>query len=570
MASYTQADRPLKITTPLGEDVLLLTGIQGHEEISRLFDFEVSLLADLEKDVTFDKIIGQSVTVEMRMQDGNKRHFNGIVKRFSQGRRDENFLHFRAQVVPKFWLLTKKVRSRIFQHLTIPDILRQVLTGLDVSYEFSSTYYQRDYCVQYRESDFDFANRLMEEEGIYYFFKHTDGNHQMVVTDIPNKHPSVQGQSNAIYDEVVGEFRQDMRVTSWEKTQDLRSGEYTLWDYCFELPTNHLEAKEKIISSVPVGKVSHKLNLANDSLEIYDFPGLYAQRFDGIDPSGGDRPSDIQHIFDDRTRTIRLRMEQEEVLGISIAGTSDCGNFSAGFKFTLERHFDADAPYLLTRVEHQALCEEYRSDSPDAYTYSYSNKFTCIPDALRYRPQRITPKPVISGMQTAVVVGPSGEEIFVDKYGRVKVQFHWDREGKMNADSSCWLRVAQVWAGKGWGAFFWPRIGHEVVVHFEEGDPDQPIITGSVYNSDNMPPFKLPLRKKTGGIKSASFTGSSKENFNGIVFFDEKGHEHTSIHSERHMTLNAEFDTRTKVGRHKGERVPGASLLTVGRIPGGS
>jgi type VI secretion system secreted protein VgrG len=216
------------------------------------------------------------------------------------------------------------------------------------------------------------------------------------------------------------------------------------------------------------------------------------------------------------------------------------------------------------------LCEEYRSDSPDAYTYSYSNKFTCIPDALRYRPQRITPKPVISGMQTAVVVGPSGEEIFVDKYGRVKVQFHWDREGKMNADSSCWLRVAQVWAGKGWGAFFWPRIGHEVVVHFEEGDPDQPIITGSVYNSDNMPPFKLPLRKKTGGIKSASFTGSSKENFNGIVFFDEKGHEHTSIHSERHMTLNAEFDTRTKVGRHKGERVPGASLLTVGRIPGGS
>jgi type VI secretion system secreted protein VgrG len=570
MASYTQADRPLKITTPLGEDVLLLTGIQGHEEISRLFDFEVSLLADLEKDVTFDKIIGQSVTVEMRMQDGSKRYFNGIVKRFSQGRRDENFLHFRAQVVPKFWLLTKKVRSRIFQHLTTPDILRQVLTGLNVSYEFSSTYYPRDFCVQYRESDFDFASRLMEEEGIYYFFKHTDGDHQMLVTDIPNKHPAVAGQTSAIYEEVTGEFRQDMRVTSWEKTQDLRSGEYTLWDHCFELPTNHLEAKEKIISSVPVGKVSHKLNLANDSLEIYDFPGLYAQRFDGIDPSGGDRPSDIQHIFDDRTRTIRLRMEQEEVLGISIAGTSDCGNFSAGFKFTLERHFDADAPYLLTRVEHQALCEEYRSDSPDAYTYSYSNKFTCIPDALRYRPQRITPKPVISGMQTAVVVGPSGEEIFVDKYGRVKVQFHWDREGKMNADSSCWLRVAQVWAGKGWGAFFWPRIGHEVVVHFEEGDPDQPIITGSVYNSDNMPPFKLPLRKKTGGIKSASFTGSSKENFNGIVFFDEKGHEHTSIHSERHMTLNAEFDTRTKVGRHKGERVPGASLLTVGRIPGGS
>jgi type VI secretion system secreted protein VgrG len=168
------------------------------------------------------------------------------------------------------------------------------------------------------------------------------------------------------------------------------------------------------------------------------------------------------------------------------------------------------------------------------------------------------------------VVGPPGEEIFVDKYGRVKVQFHWDRKGKMDANSSCWIRVAQVWAGNGWGGFFWPRIGMEVVVSFEEGDPDQPLITGCVYNADNMPPFKLPLRKKIGGIKSMSITGTSKKNFNGIVFFDEDGHEHTSIHSERHMTFHAEFDTRMKVGRHRGDRVPGASLLTVGRIPGGS
>jgi type VI secretion system secreted protein VgrG len=319
-----------------------------------------------------------------------------------------------------------------------------------------------------------------------------------------------------------------------------------------------------------VGKVVHQLNLANDALEIYDHPGRYAQRFDGIDPAGGDRPADIARIFADRVRTVRLRMEQEEVKGIRIEGKGDCGQFTAGHKFTLERHFDADCAYLLTRVEHQARDEAYRSDQPSESQFTYENRFRCIPVALRYRPQRKTAVPQIAGMQTATVVGPSGEEIWVDKYGRVKVQFHWDREGKMNADSSCWLRVAQVWAGKGWGGFFWPRIGHEVVVIFEEGDPDQPLIIGSVYNADNMPPFKLPLRKKLGGIKSASLNGSSKENFNGIVFFDEKGHEHTSIHSERHMTLHAEFDTRAKVGRHKGERIPGASLLTVGRIPGGS
>ena len=570
MPSYTQTDRPLKITTPLGPDILLLTGLRGHEEISHLFKFKMTLIADLTKEVRFDAIVGQSVTVEMSQMDGSRRYFNGIVRRFSQGARDENFQNFSAQVVPKLWLLRKKVRSRIFQHLSVPDILKQVLVGFDVNYDITGTYYPRDYCVQYRESDFDLASRLMEEEGIYYFFNHSDGNHQMMVSDNTSKHPTVTGQATAIYEEIAGEGRTDMRVTAWEKTQEVRAGEYTLWDHCFEVPTNHLEANLKTMVSVPVGKVNHKLNLANDTLEMYDYPGRYAQRFDGIDPGGGDRPADISHIFEDRTRTVRLRMEQEEVNGLLIEGKSDCGQFNAGHKFTLERHFDADAAYLLTRVDHDAQDESYRSDHPSPEHFKYENSFTCIPEALRYRPQRETDVPVIAGMQTATIVGPPGEEIWVDKYGRVKVQFHWDREGKMNADSSCWVRVAQVWAGKTWGAFFWPRIGHEVVVIFEEGDPDQPLIIGSVYNADNMPPFKLPLRKKLGGIKTATVQGSPKENFNGLIFFDEKGHEHLAIHSERHLSLHAELDKKFNAGRHKGERVPGASVLTVGRLPGGS
>ena len=247
------------------------------------------------------------------------------------------------KLVPKLWLLTKKVRSRIFQHLSVPDILRQVLNGLDVTYEISGTYYQRDYCVQYRESDFDFASRLMEEEGIYYFFKHGDGSHQMVVTDVPNQHPSVAGQTNVIYEEVAGGVRNDMRIMAWEKTQELRSGEYTLWDHCFELPDNHLEAKEKTIDSVPVGEVTHKLSVGgNDQLEIYDYPGGYAQRFDGIDRNGGARPQDLKNIFADSERTVKVRMEQEEAASLEIGGASNCGHFVAGHKFTLERHFDAD------------------------------------------------------------------------------------------------------------------------------------------------------------------------------------------------------------------------------------
>ena len=569
MPEYAQTDRPLSVTTTLGKDMLLITRLRGQESISQLFQFQLDFLAEVGTEIHFDKIIGQTVTVEMRLVDNTKRYFNGLVKSFSQGRREERFIHYSAEIVPKIWLLSKKVRSRIFQHLTVPEIIHQVLTGYEVKYETQASYYQRDYCVQYRESDFDFISRLMEEEGIYYFFEHSKDKHAMKITDIPNQHPSVEGQTNVVYDELEGGGRNDMRIRAWEKRQEMRSGEYTLWDHSFELPGKNLQAKEKSIESVAVGKVTHKLNVGgNDQLEIYDYPGGYAQRFDGIDPSGGARPQDLKDVFRDSERTTRVRMEQEEVRTISIEGTGNCGNFCAGYKFNLERHFNADGPYLLTRVEHDAqMTGNYQS--ADGVRFDYLNHFTCIPFALAYRPQRVTARPEISGNQTATVVGPQGEEIFTDKYGRVKVQFHWDREGKNDASSSCWIRVAQVWAGKGWGAFFWPRIGHEVVVVFEEGDPDQPLIIGSVYNAENMPWFELPKLNMFNGIKSSSVRGQAGKHYNGLVFVDKKDQEHLAVHSERHMVFNAEFDKTFRVGRHQGEKVPGARTLTVGRLPGG-
>ncbi len=570
MPAYTQADRPLSITTPLSKDTLLITRVRGRESISQLFDFQLDLLAEAGTEIQFDQILGKPVTVEMRLLDGKKRYFNGLVKRFSQGARDERFVRYHAEIVPKIWLLTRKIRSRIFQHLTVPEIIHQLLSGYDVNYEIQATYYQRDYCVQYRESDFAFLSRLMEEEGIYYFFTHSHDGHQMKVTDIPNQHPFVAGQTNVIYDELSGGEREDMRITAWEKTQELHSGEYTLWDHSFELPGKNFQVKEKTIDSVAVGKITHKLNVGgNDQLEIYDYPGGYAQRFDGIDPNGGPRPQDLKDVFRDSERTTRIRMEQEEARSLAIEGASNCGHFVAGHKFTLERHFNADGPYLLTRVEHDAQMEA-NYHTGELLKFDYKNHFSCVPFALAYRPQRVTPKPVIAGNQTATVVGPKGEEIFCDKYGRAKVQFHWDREGKKDANSSCWIRVAQVWAGKGWGAFFWPRIGHEVVVVFEEGDPDQPIIVGSVYNAENMPWFNLPINRKLAGIKSASIQGTANKNYNGIVFNDQKGQEHLAIHSERNLTFNSENDKMFHGGRHKGERVGVANVVTVGKfIPGG-
>jgi len=566
MPTYHQADRPIAITTPLGKDVLLLNGFRGQESISHLFHFDLELLAEATEDIKFDKILGQAVTIEMRLVNNEKRYFSGIIRRFGQGgRTDEDFIYYRAEVVPKIWLLTKNVSSRIFQHITIPDILKKVFAGYDVTYEIAGTFKPRDYCVQYRESDFDFASRLMEEEGIYYFFKHTQGGHQMVITD--NSSPVITGLSTIIYEEVKGGVREDQRVLSWEKFQEVRSGELTLWDHCFELPTKNLEAKQKTVESVSIGKVTHKLKVGgNDKLEIYDYPGGYAQRFDGVSKGGGDQPADVQNIFEDSTRTSKIRMEQETVAGIDIRGTSNCGQFCAGFKFTLNRHFNADGQYVLTRVEHDAhLGGSFRSESDQPFRYE--NRFTCLPAAFRFRPQRITRKPVIASAQTAMVVGPPGEEIFVDRYGRVKVQFYWDREGKKDADSSCWIRVAQLWAGKGWGAFFWPRIGHEVVVIFEEGDPDQPLIVGSVYNAANLPPFKLPDSKTYAGIKSCTMFANPNDNFNGIMFYDQDGQEHLSLHSERHMVVTVEYDISYILGRQHGERVPAGKVVTVGRLP---
>lgn len=570
MSTPTQADRPLSITTPLGKDAVYLTELKGHEAISELFRFELKVLSELKKPVAFDKVLGQPATVEIVLQDGQKRHVDGIVCGMKQGRRDETFLHYELTLVPKLWLLTLRHQSRIFQRLTVPEILKKVLAGLDVRYDLSAPYEPRDYCTQYRESDFAFASRLMEEEGIRYYFEHSPGSHVMVLCDEATKHPDVPLQPDVVYEELPpGGKIEEMRVTYWEKAQEIRPHLYTLWDHCFELPEQNLEAQQPTLDSVPVGKVSHKLSLlGNEKLEVYDFPGGYAQRFDGIDLGGGERPAELRKIFVDKERTVRLRMEREESASIRATGTSYCPHFVPGHAFTLKKHFNADGRYLVTRSEHEASLEGDYITGSDA-PFKYANRFECLPAALPCRPERKTPRPVIAGNQTATVVTSPGEELFCDKYGRIKVQFHWDREGKKDPNSSCWIRVAQPWAGKGWGSFFWPRGGNEVVVSFEEGDPDQPLVVGSVYNADNMPPFPLPARNQLAGIKSASLRGQYSKHFNGVVFCDEMGKEHMALHSERNLTFNTELDNTFAAGRNRHEGISAVSMVTVGYIPGG-
>jgi type VI secretion system secreted protein VgrG len=542
MIDYSQLNRPMKLTAPLGLDVLLVTGFRGTEGISRLYRYELDLLGVRPFDPEFEKVLGQPIKVELELPNGLTRTFGGICSRFAQGRQDDTFNHYRATMVPRFWLWTQRKQSRIFQQKTVPEILHEVLDGLDVSWSLTGQYEPRDYCVQYRETDFAFASRLMEEEGIYYCFVHTDDGQQMLVADANVSLPDVPDPASIVYEEVEDGVRDEVRVSSWEKTQSVGPTQVTLWDHHFELPGQHLDATQEMQKSVKAGTVEHQLEASDHPLEQYDYPGGYAGRRDGVDPGGGDRTADLNKVFADAKRTTRLRMERHAAERLRIAGAGNCLHFAAGHKFALARHFNGDGKYLLIGLEHEArLSAPFRSEENVADdSLQYTNRFTCLPDGLPYRPPRRTPRPKIVGVQTATVVGPEGEELFVDKYGRVKVQFHWDRQGKHNADSSCWLRVGQVWAGPTWGGFFWPRIGHEVIVVFAEGDPDQPVIIGSVYNAKNMPPIDLPKEKMVGGIKSCSFGGDPAVKANALIFHDTPGKEYVQVHSETNEMQNCE------------------------------
>ena len=542
----------MQLTTTLGDDVLLFKRLRAKEGLSQLFRYELEILRESTEVVEPSTVLGQPMVVKAgpTLESPNVvRYFHGICVDFSQGNWTGHFTKYRAELVPAQWILTQITQSRIFQQKSVPDILRIVFEAFNVKFELQGTFEPRNYCVQYRESDWDFASRLMEEEGIFYFFKHTASEHQMIVANTVQSHPDCPTRSTFPFTTDISSLADDWAgsVLTWRVDNRLRTGKYTVWDHNFQLPDKSLEATG--LSRFTVGQ--------NNKLEIYDYPGEYAKRFDGIDPSGGERSSDLQKVFDDRQRTVQIRQQEIDVAYKNIYATSDAFPLTAGHKFELSNHGDNNGSYVLVSLQIEAVqSPSYSTDDPVGNPYLAS--FACIPkksDAAPFRPLRKTPKAVIHGTQTAVVVGPPGEEIFTDKYGRVKVQFHWDRQGKKNSDSSCWIRVATPWAGKQWGTLHIPRVGMEVVVNFMDGDPDQPIIVGSVYNPNTMPPYTLPDNKTQSTLKSSSSKGGS--GFNEMRFEDKAGAEQIFIHAQR--------DHETRILRDAKESIERDRHLTIER-----
>jgi len=530
----TQEHRFIGVVTPLGEDVLLLNSFSYSEALGGLFELELDLLAE-STDLQFADIVGQNVTVRLDLPGDKKRYFNGYVSRFSLVGQEGDSLRYSATVVPWLWFLTRTSDCHIFQNKTVPDIIKEIF-GKHGSASFeealSGDYRTWEYCVQYRETDFNFVSRLMEQEGLYYFFKHEDGKHSLVLADSPSAHKPYAGYETIPYYPPTQQTREQEYISDWDIEQEVQPRVFTHTDFNFKEPGSDLVASRRIDQG-----------RAGPDFEIFDYPGEYTSLKEG-------------------ETYARTRIEEIHAGCETLRGETTARGLSAGFTFDLTNHprQDQQRNHLVTSVSLSATTPGFYSGGTEEQGFSCS--FTAVDAKQPYRVPRSTPKPSVPGPQTAMVVGPSGEEIYTDEYGRVKVQFHWDRYGTADENSSCWVRVAQLWAGKKWGAMYIPRLGQEVIVEFLEGDPDQPIITGRVYNAQSMPPYDPTANKTVSTIMSNSSKGGG--GFNEIRFEDKKGSEQIFVHAQKDRDIVVENNETHSVGNDRQKSVGNDETTSVG------
>lgn len=518
--------RSVSLETPLEDGLLLIKQLKGTEELGRPFCYEVEFLST-EGHIEFDDLVGQKITVLLSVQHHETRYFNGYISCFRQLERTEEHYRYKATLVPWLSLLKQSSDCRIWQGKTVPEILKEVFKdhGFD-KYEMrlSGTYRKLEYCVQYRETGFNFVSRLMEQEGIYYFFIHDKDDHTLVVVDSPVAHQSYHPDYERIpYRPISDEAFESEDIQSWTLHKELLPTSFSHTDFDFESPRKNLIAKAQI----------PREHAASD-FGFYDYPGNFTNHTEGESYA-------------------KIRIEELQARHQVFQGRTNARGLSAGFTFTLEDYYreDQNLDYLVCKIHHTITSDAFRSKKIDTERPPepvYQGSFTAVVSDTPFRPTQVTPRPTINGLQTAIVVGPQGEEIYTDKFGRIKVQFHWDRDGQYKEDSSCWVRVSQYWVGKNSGALYLPRVGQEVIVEFVNGNPDYPIITGQLYNGESMPPYDLPGEKTQSGTRSRSTKGGSPEHYSEIRFEDKSGEEQFVIHSERDLNISVEHDRKEEVG----------------------
>ncbi len=507
--------RMIELTTPLGKD-LLFRSLRGREELGRPSEFELSALAT-RSDIKSSDLLGKSVTVKLELVKGGFRYFNGYVTRFAQGTTLGRYYEYRMTVCAWLWFLTRTADCRIFQEKTVPEIIKEVFADHKMAvFEdgLTATYSQREYCVQYRETDFAFVSRLMEEEGIYYYFEHSDGKHTLKLVDSDSGYKKLEKASIAYYPPGRALHADEEYIQAFRQDQQIQPGTVALHSFdCFK-PKADLGVKAKNVQQ-------HEYA----DYEIFDYAGDYIQTDHG------------DHY-------VRLRVDEFHSEFDRAEAECNVREIAVGrlFDLTSAPRRDQEREYLIVSAEWELQNNTYETNTDEDAIYRCV--MTVLQSRQQFRPARTTPRPTMGGPQTAVVVGPAGDEIYCDKHGRVKVQFHWDRYGKRDENSSCWMRVSQPWAGKDWGTVSIPRIGQEVIVDFLEGDPDQPLIIGRVYNGDNMPPYVLPGAAVISGIKTKTHKGAG---YNEISADDTAGKEKITIHGQYDMNTTVKHDQTSTI-----------------------
>ena len=540
--NFTQDKRQISITTPLGEDVLLFRSMNAAEQLSDLFEYQVELQST-KKNIPFADIIGKNVTITLKLQDGGERFYNGIVTKFSSFGGFGQLTSYLATIRPWAWLLTRSTDCCIFQEKTVVEIVTEICekgvygghARLDKSL-LGGGYPKLDYCVQYRESDYNFISRLLEHAGIYFFFKHEKASHTMVLIDSSGVHKTFPKYETIKFatDDTRDRYG-DECITSWVTTGEIQSSGFETNDFDFETALNCTNGILRVKESIDAA-------FNQPAYQQYDYPGLYTK-------------PDVGH------KLALARMESIHGQCEQIEASTNARGLTVGCKFTMEKHpvDEHNREYLITSAHFRLSSDDYQASGSGDGGKLFEARFVAMGTKYPYRAPSRVAKPMVQGPQTAMVVGKAGEEIWTDKYGRVKVQFHWDRKGKRDEKSSCWVRVAQNWAGRRWGAMMIPRIGMEVVVEFLEGDPDCPLIIGCVYNSDTMPPYDLPANQTRSTIKTNSSKGGS--GFNELRFEDKKGAEEIFVQAEKDHNRVVKHNDTLKVGFEYKE--PGSQTVEI-------
>jgi len=500
----------MQFTSQAGKDVLVIESIEGGEGISRLFEYNVDLLASADTTIDPTALVGSKVTVAIGLNDSDGfRYINGIVASFVECAGDDEFNVYQARIVPSMWQLTLSTNCRVFQSMTVTDIAKAVISeyGLSLSDQTTGSYKPLEYCTQYSESDFQFVSRILEESGIFYWFEHSDQDNKIILGDDRTAYQDCPLSSTFPYalNSRGAEGSYGAMITEFTSTATMVSGKHSTSDYNYR-NFARADAPDKNSAS-PYGK---------NAFDQYLYPA-------GVEGYAND---DTQMTTDIETLVIETRLQASDAMAEVLRGVSNARSLCAGYTFTMEDNpRDAwNRKYLLTTVTMSAdQAPPYRA-SDQGKDEEYSNQFTAVSSDIVYKPAKTFSKPRIYGPQTAVVVGSSGDEIYLDDLGRIKVRFFWDKKDDRDSTvNTTWVRVAQPWAGNGWGAYFWPRVKDEVVVQFLDGDPDNPVVTGSVYNAVNTVPYPLPDNGTRSGIMTRSSKGGSASTANELRFEDKKG-----------------------------------------------